>query len=202
MKKFEKSLEHKAQQEEAIHKANVEQQEGDIDLMISVFSDKGFNSFEEYDAWCAQNEINLAQESIKMLQKRIDWLKHVVSLCETRVQKFKQLPKNNNESNRPKRSEEKVRIAKKFIMQWVYSLKRELAVKSCAKLEALLPNEIALNSERNWRRWLRGDAIPTYKTFNALLSFEIKTGKFDGRTIYDVPVDIDHNSILTLLRFL
>lgn len=197
-------LARKAERDNAVHLSHVEQQEQDIALMTGVFADDGFNSFEEYDAWSAQKEMNLAKRSIKMRQEEIEKLEKFVNLCETRVQTFKLLYEKNKKRGRPERSDDKERIARKFISQWVASLKCALEVKSCGKLEDLvsLPTEESLTSERNWRRWLNGDAIPTYTTFEKLLSAKITGGKYAGKTIYDIPIPLDHNSILTLLRFI
>lgn len=185
---------------------HVEEQENDINLMVMAFksSNNSWKSFEEMDAWYAQRAINFAKQKIKELQDEIRKQDAIINCSETIVKNFKKAARaeNTNSRSRPKRSEFKERIARKFTVQWVESLKNALGVKSCGKLEELLPREMKLNSERNWRRWLNGDAIPTYTTFGILLSAKIQGGKFAGNTIQDLPLRPCNNSLLTLLRFL
>ncbi|MFA7350670.1 MAG: hypothetical protein WC009_07905 [Methylotenera sp.] len=190
------------------YQAHVEKQENDIALMVMAFESANSNwkSLEEMDAWYAQSAINLAKQKIKELQEEIRKQEAIINCSETTVQNFKKVARaeKTNSRSRPKRSEFKERIAKKFTAQWVASLKSALGVESCGKLEDLvsLPTEESLTSERNWRRWLNGDAIPTYTTFEKLLSAKITGGKYADKTIYDIPIPLDHNSILTLLRFI
>lgn len=188
------------------YKYHVEKQENDISLMVMAFesSNNSWKSFEEMDAWYAQRAINFAKQKIKELQDEIRKQDAIINCSEPIVKNFKKAARaeNTNSRSRPKRSEFKERIARKFTVQWVESLKNALGVKSCGKLEELLPREMKLNSERNWRRWLNGDAIPTYTTFGILLSAKIQGGKFAGNTIHDLLLRPCNNSLLTLLRFL
>lgn len=192
----------------AAYQAHVEEQENDIDRMVMAFESAncGWKSFEEMDAWYAQNAINLAKQKIKELQEEIRKQEAIINCSETTVKNFKKSASAEkiNSRRRPKRSEFKERIARKFTAQWVESLKNSLEVSSCGKLESLisLPTEVSLTGQRNWRRWLNGDAIPTYTTFEKLLSAKITAGKFAGESLYNIPVIPNHNSLLTLLRFI
>ena len=187
---------------------HVEEQENDISLMVMAFesSNNSWKSFEEMDAWYAQRAINFAKQKIKELQDEIRKQDAIINCSETIVKNFKKAARaeKTNSRSRPKRSEFKERIARKFTIQWVESLKSVLGVESCGKLAGLisLPMEVSLTGQRNWRRWLNGDAIPTYTTFEKLLSAKILEGNFVGSTIYDLPLSPSSNSLLTLLRFL
>lgn len=189
------------------HQAHIEEQENDIALMASVFSDNTvFMSFDEWEAWNAQNEINSTKQKIKVLKEELRKQEAIINCSEAIVKNFKKTARAEKTHNRsrPKRSEFKERVARKFTVQWVESLKNVLGVKSCGKLAGLisLPMEVSLTGQRNWRRWLNGDAIPTYTTFEKLLSAKILEGNFVGSTIYDLPLSPSSNSLLTLLRFL
>jgi hypothetical protein len=205
--------------------ANTEAQEGDIKLMIDVFraAKNGFQSFEEVEAYQAQGEINQAQRKIRELQLEIERQENLIRQAEKSIRKFKrssQQEKNVKGRGRPESSEYNVTIGKKFVSQWVKSLMEALDVKSCQKLEELIcPHTTKLEfnnatnkteektipsraTERNWRRWLKGEAIPNYNTFVILLSTKIDFGKCKGQLLQDIPTAPNSNDLQTLLRFI
>ncbi len=189
------------------HQAHIEKQENDIGFMAGTFEieDGSYKSVDDMYRCQAQDEINMANQKIRDLQREIEKQEAIIRSSEREVQKYSRLIyAETNNRGRPARSEYREKIARKFTVQWVESLKSALEVKSCGKLEALisLPTEESLTSQRNWRRWLNGDAIPTYTTLNALLNAKIMSGKFAGEPLYKIPVTPDHNSLLTLLRFI
>lgn len=205
--------------------ANTEAQESDIKIMIDVFraAKNGFQSFEEIEAYQAQGEINQAQRKIRELQLEIEKQENSIRQAEKAIRKFKrstQLEKNVKGRGRPESSDYNVTIGKKFVSQWVMSLMKALDVKSCQKLEEVIcphTNKLELNkatnkteektipsraTERNWRRWLKGEAIPNYNTFIILLSTKIDFGKFKGQLIQDIQTTPNSNDLQTLLRFI
>lgn len=102
---------------------------------------------------------------------------------------------------RPARSEHKEEVVKKFMMKWVESLKDALDVKSCGA-EGGLEKLVSSTLERSWRRWLKGDAIPSYATFENLLESKITEGKYAGEHLRNVPVTPTHTQMLMLLQFI
>lgn len=180
------------------HQAHIKRQESDIDFMAGVFEsgNAAWKSLEELDAWHAQSAINLAKQKIKALREEIEMQEAIILDSERTIRKFKR-QNSSHKAGRPERSEEKERITKIFISQWVMSLMNTLEVNSCGRLEKM----ISFSTERNWRRWLKGDAIPTFKTFEKLLDTKIDHGKYAGEELQKVPSTPEHKALLTLLRF-
>lgn len=197
----------------------------DIEFCISEFDleDNKFKSLEESDAWYAQLEINKAQRKISELKQEIEKLEVVMAQSERVIRRYKTA---NNEMNtykakgRPANSEFRVNVGKKFVSNWVISLMEILEVKSCQKLEQLISpystklesdkntgilQEITVSSkatERNWRRWLNGEATPNYNTFVILMSTKIEFGKFSGKYLQEIPTNPDSSQLQALLRFI
>lgn len=184
------------------HQAYIEQQENDIAYMANVFECEAgsWKSAEEMYAGQAQQKINMAKQRIRELQEEIEKQEKIVCAAERIIQNYRrhsQIEKATKRG-RPARSAYREKIAEKFMSQWIASLKDALQAKSCVELEKM----VSSISERNWRRWLKGDAIPTYSTFDKLLSTKIEHGKYAGEVLYKVPVTPSHNDLLTLLRFI
>jgi hypothetical protein len=207
----------------------VEQQEADISLMTGHFEYSAFDhmSFEERETYEAQLQISTAKQKIRDLQKEIDRQVIIIEDAEQRIDDFKKQIKEKNVANsrsgrgRPERSADKENIAKKFITKWVQSLMIELEVSSCTKLEEMIcattiisnnhnkngrkfPDQIISSkcTERNWRRWKNGDAIPTYSTLSIIFSTKIESGKYAGKLLLDIPTTPEANALLTLFRFM
>jgi hypothetical protein len=61
---------------------------------------------------------------------------------------------------------------------------------------------VSSSLERNWRRWLNGDAIPSYSSFEGLLDSKITDGEYAGQLLKSVPTTPAGRQILTLLQFI
>ena len=186
--------------------AHIEQQEKDIKLMAMHFEfvKNSYNSFEEADAYHAQNQINLARRRLIELQEEIEWQHHIIHDAQLIIKDFKKThdPSLEKKAGKPQISESQKRIAKAFMAKWIHSLMDILEVKNCKKLEDNLETATTLNSERNWRRWLNGDAIPTYKSFETLLNSKVAIGKYAKRSILSIPTTPNPDDLLTLIRFI
>lgn len=206
----------------------IEQQEADIALMTDHFEYYafGYMSTEEKDAYEAQLQISAAKQKIIDLQKEIDTQANIIEGAEQRIDDFKKQIKEKNAAHsrsgrgRPERSADKEMIAKKFITKWVHSLMIELEVTSCTKLEEMISTTTTVNklnkrgrrlpdqiisskcTERNFRRWRNGDAIPTYSTLSIIFSTKVEAGKYAGKLLLEIPTTPEANSLLTLFRFM
>lgn len=151
----------------------------------------------------AHIELISAKQKIRELQEEIAKQEAIINTSNRTIQKQKRQvqAEKSNKRGRPKRSECREQIVRKFMMKWVASLMVALEVKSCGATGGL-ENKVSLTTERNWRRWLKGDAIPSCSTFDNLLNSKITDGKYAGEPLYKVPVTPTHNQILTLLRFI
>lgn len=172
---------------------------------IATFNieDKCWKSYEEMEAYNAQGSIYVARQEILKLQAKIKKWEEMIVTSNRKIQKYKRQQKSESSGKpgKPVRSEHREEVVKKFTMKWVASLIDALDAKGCGPkrgLEMLIPSTL----ERTWRRWLNGDSIPPYLTFENLLGTRIAHGKYAGKAILDVPVTPSHDQILTLLRFI
>ncbi|SDK52935.1 hypothetical protein SAMN05192566_1538 [Methylophilus rhizosphaerae] len=202
-----------------------EKLENDIQYMAEYFESesKNWTCLEEADAWYAQLEINKAQRKISELKLEIEKQEALITQSERVIRRFKSVSKeikSTKGKGRPESDEFRVSIGKKFVSKWVLSLMEILEVKSCQKLEQLIsPHSKKLEtdkvtkvlteitvpskaSERNWRRWQKGEAIPNYNTFVILMSTRIDFGKYSGKLLQDIPTTPSSSELQTLLRFI
>lgn len=187
------------------YQAAIEKEENDPERMAEVFEsqDGCWKSSEEASAYYAEVVIQRAKQKIRELQEEIAKQEAIINVSNRTIQKYKhqvQTEKSNKRGRRA-RVEHREQIVRKFTMKWVTSLKDALQVKSCGA-KAGLEKMVCLSTERNWRRWLNGDAIPSYATFDNLLDSKISDGKYAGEPLRNVPVTPTHNQMLTLLRFI
>lgn len=170
---------------------------------ISTFQleDGAWDSIEEMEAHIAQGSIIFAKNEILKLQARIKQFEQVIDDSNLKIHKYKLHSKSKESRGRPQRHEQREYVAKKFTMLWVGALIQILEADGCGSklgLERFLPTV----KERSWRRWLNGESIPSYKTFEKLLYETVQEGKFAGTTLMEIPIYPSHSQILTLLKFL
>lgn len=185
---------------------SVQNKKIDPESMATLFSlEDSAISFpnERNDALWAQTQINSANQKIRELNDEIAKQKLNISKFNCLIQNYKRIVKTDklNNRGRPVREGYREEIARAFTKKWVASLMESLEVKSCGA-EGGLAKVVSSTQERNWRRWLSGDAIPSYSTFENLLDAEITCGKYSGEQLFKVPVTPTHDQILTLLQFI
>lgn len=152
----------------------------------------------------AHVEMLLAKQKIRELMEEVGKQETIIRDCQRIMRKHNQHNRQNENPTRrgrPERASDREKIVKKFIMKWVTSLKDALEVKSCGA-KGGLEKMVSSTVERNWRRWLNGDAIPSYATFENLLESKITGGKYADESLRNVPVNPTHNQILHLLKFI
>lgn len=203
---FEKEhYEYVVEERLAAEEARIRERENDPELMANefLFENLRFKSDEEKVAYDAEKIIQKTKQKIRELQEEIVKQEEIINSSNRTIQKYKRQVQTEKSSKRGRRarSEDRERVVRKFIMKWVASLKDALEVKSCGA-EGGLAKVVSSTQERNWRRWLKGDAIPSYATFNTLLDSKITGGKYAGERLCNVPVTPTHNQILTLLQFM
>lgn len=175
----------------------------DINFVINYlsFHENRFKSLAEAKAFFAQDEINAARQKIRALEEEIKRQELAILRAERDVRAFKRqesAESGNRKPGRPERVEDRGIAAKNFLSAWIASLMQELGVTSCARLAEM----VDLTEERNWRRWrAENGSIPTFSTFEDLLSRKITAGKYEGRELRDVPTSPGSLALLTLLRF-
>lgn len=197
----------------------------DIAKMVSHFEKAilGYPSGPEFAAKQAQYRIISSKTKIRELQLEIEKLETDIRSDEKVIRRFKrhdQTEKSNKGKGRPIRSEYNVNIAKNFVSKWVSSLMKELEVESCQKLEQLISphckkyelnlktgkrEEIIVSTratERNWRRWLKGEALLNLETFESLRLAKIEFGDKKGRLVLDIQTDPRSEKLHKLLMFL
>lgn len=198
--------------------------ENNIHQMINKFEEiRSRFSPEEMKTLWLRLQAQTARMKILDLQHEIEKQEAVILQIERDIRKYKPLIKESNSvkgRGRPVVDEYRVRVAKKFISEWVSSLMDVLEVKSCQKLEQLISphttivqvnkaktkvEDIIVNSkatERNWRRWLKGEALLNYKTFEILLETKIVFGKHKGHCLIELPTQPDPRQLRNLLNLI
>lgn len=159
---------------------------------------------ERDDAHWAQLQINKADQKIRELNEEIAKQKAYISKYKHLIQNYKRCivrTKNLNKRGRPARTKHREKAVREFMQKWVASLMEALEAKGCGAQRGL-EKMVSSEQERNWRRWLSGEAIPTYATFDNLLDTVITSGKYAGEPLFKVPVTPTHNQVLTLLQFI
>lgn len=180
-----------------------EEQDPEQMIVNFCFEDLRCKTIEEEDAKHAHESILLAKQRIKELRRQIEEQEELIMTAQSVIKNYKRSTREDSlvGPGRPIRSEYRESIVRKFVGMWVRSLKEALEVKGCGA-KAGLEMMVSSSQERNWRRWLNGDAIPSYSTFDDLLDARITSGKYAGKMLCDVPVSPTHHQILTLLQFI
>ena len=158
-----------------------------------------WSSESEVNLWMAESDIELAGRKVKGLQALIEaqrsLIQHLEGVIRTNKRRAAQ-ERDRATPGRPKQSPERQAIAQQFTAQWVQSLMGLLAVNSCARLEEMIAN----SSQRNWRRWLNGEAIPTRSSLAALAATKIVKGRHKGTTLNDMGTTPTYDEMVRLIR--
>lgn len=162
------------------------------------FEDGKWSSEFEMDAWDAQRDIDIANQKIGALQKIIAKQRTLIQSAERIISKNKRheaAMRASKKIGRPEKSMERQKVALKFTSQWVQSLMDALKMSNSPQLESAVDG----SSQRNWRRWLNGQAVPTRKNLSELLNAEITQGSYKGKSLHDVTTNPTHNDLLSLI---
>jgi hypothetical protein len=178
----------------------LEEEMKDIRYWVNLFrhTDVGWNSEFEMDAWNAQRDIDIANQKITALQKVIEKQRTFIQSADRIISKNKRHEaaiRKSKKIGRPEKSPERQAVAIKFTSQWVQSLMEALKVNNSAQLECAVDG----SNQRNWRRWLSGQAVPTHNNLSELLNAEITQGIYKGKPLYDVTITPKHNDLLSLI---
>lgn len=186
--------------EQAAYQAAREESMKDIRYWLEMFKSEEecwTSEFEMY-AWDAQSDIDIANQKITALQKVIEKQKALIQRAERIISKNKRheaAMRASKKIGRPEKSPERQEVALKFTSQWVQSLMNALKMTNSAQLESAIVG----SSQRNWRRWLNGQAVPTRKKLSELLSAEITQGSYKDKPLHDVTTNPRHNDLLSLI---
>lgn len=190
----------RASEPTAQQRAELEEKQKSIQYWLDLYYDQDgrWTSAYEMDASYAQEDIDIAIQKIAVLQKIIEKQNALIKKAEHVVKKNKlheAKMRSSKKIGRPEKSTERQNVAAKFTAQWVQSIKDTLNAKSCAQLEVM----IAGSSQRNWRRWLNGEAVPTHKTLSELLNEEITQGQYKGKSLIQITTTPATGDLLTLI---
>lgn len=190
----------RASEPTAQQRAKLEEKQKSIQYWLDFYYHDEDRWTSEYDmhAWHAQEDIDIANQKIAALQKIIEKQNALIEKAGHVVRRNKlheAAMRASKKIGRPEKNTERQSVAVRFIAQWVQSLKDALNAKSCAQLEVM----IAGSSQRNWRRWLNGEAVPTHKTLSELLNEEITQGQYKGKPLIQVTTNPATGDLLTLI---
>ena len=183
------------------HEARVRNFENDYLHLICLWAAEEASQQSDEDMnRVAFEQIILAKQKIRELQEEIEQQEALARAFEAIVKRNKrqQTANENRGRGRPERSQQREMIAKKMTAKWVVSLKETLEIKSCRQLA----DAIDSSSERNWRRWLNGDAIPNQTHFEKLLGSKIMRGKFTGEPLHKIKTTPNSDGLMMMLSAL
>lgn len=177
----------------------------------------------EFAALQARYRVIASKTKIRELQLEIEKLESDIRNDERVIRRSKrteQLEKSKKGKGRPVRSEFTVNIAKSFVSKWVGSLMLELGIDSCQKLEQLISPHCykyelhpengnrekkiisTRATERNLRRWLNGEALLNFDTFENLRLAKIEFGDRKGKLLVDIQTTPSAHQLHTLLMYI
>lgn len=183
----------------------LEQQENDINLMITQFSHmKGAytdNVHMEVDAEYANLDIKQAKKRIKELHSEVEQQEAIIRAAMKPILNLKKYERSLKlrSPGRPEISEDKQQrrdIATKFVEKWIRSLMDELSIKTCGGLAKLLGGQ-----KMTWGRWLKKETLPPPIYLERLLDVEVKKG-VNKVKLYDLqtyPTLIDLIALIDLV---
>lgn len=164
-----------------------------------AFDSKKYSSKYELIAWDAKDDIDVANSKIEGLRKLIEAQQAIIPGLQRTWLKYKRVDAQKNgrsQAGRPKQILQRQDVAHKFTAQWVESLMVTLDAPSSAALETM----VSKSSQRNWRRWLTGQAAPTPRTLEQLMDAQVKFGPLQGQWLPEINTAPTYSELLNLIR--
>lgn len=173
----------------------------DIGYWLEQFDSENrrWSSEFEVNIWEAQADIDLAHRKIGELERLIEKQRSFIVRAQITIrrnQREEARVRTIARRGRPKLSQERQDVAAQFTAQWVQSLLNVLEATSCNQLET----RIAGSNQRNWRRWLKGDFVPTTTSLAALEKASVTSGHHQGKVLRELPVTPSYEDLLALIR--
>ena len=194
-----------------IHAKHYEPSQGEIDHALSEeskirywidhFTCENGKYSSQYDlkAWDVRDDIDTAKRKIEGLKELVNKQEALIPGLERAWLKYKRLDAKvtgSSKSGRPKQHPKMQEVARKFTVQWVQSLMEVLHANNAADLEKMV-SEI---SQRNWRRWMMGQSVPTQSTLTQLRICRITTGPLKGLRFHEVKTTPTGDELFDLIR--
>lgn len=153
-------------------------------------------------AWDAADDIEVANAKVKALQELIDAQQAHIQNLEQVVRQNKrrdaELSDGYGKRGRPQLSPERKAIAHQFTAKWVKSLMAILEVDSTLRLEDMVTG----SSQRNWRRWVSGEAVPTLTTLADIQAAKVSRGHYKGQSLKDLATIPAYEELVKLVRLM
>lgn len=163
------------------------------------FDSKKYSSKFEMIAWDAKDDIDVANSKIEGLRKLIEAQQAIIPGLQHIWLKNKRKDAQINgrsQAGRPRQLLQIQDVAHKFTAQWVQSLMVTLDAPSSAALETMLSK----SAQRNWRRWLTGQAAPTPRTLEQLKDAQVTFGPLQGQWLPEINTTPTYSELLSLIR--
>lgn len=199
-------LEPRTPLEQAAYQAAREESMKDIRYWLEEFrpADGRWASEFEMDTWYAQRDIDVTRRKIDQLQKIIEKQKEQIQRVELTIREIKLREANaralngdgSHRQGRPKKPMERQQTALRFTSQWVESLMKTLNVENCAQLENIIDG----SGQRNWRRWLNGETLPTATHLMALAHTRVRHENYKDKLLEDLPTKPCLADLLSLIK--
>lgn len=181
----------------------IEKQEADIDFCLYEFkSQKGAytetTTIEEMNADLAEHDIRRAKKKIRELMDEIERQEASIRNARRIISRFKTTDGQKRLPGRPKAdpaSQWRQVTARRFVAQWVESLKAALSIKSSGELA-----QLAGGNKMTWWRWGNQEAVPTPRLLEALLNVKIKSGELKGIALCDIQTSPSLTRLIDLVE--
>ncbi len=161
---------------------------------------RGWSSAFAIYAWDAADDIELANSKIEALQELIDaqqaHIQHLEQVVRENKRRDAELSRGHGMRGRPQLLPERKAIAHKFTAKWVKSLMAMFEVDSTLRLEDMVSG----SSQRNWRRWVSGEAVPTLTTLVALQTEKVARGRYKGKSLKNLATTPTYDDLLKLVK--
>ncbi|KRH79556.1 hypothetical protein FERRO_06240 [Ferrovum sp. JA12] len=176
-----------------------------IEFCTNLFRSQNgsYKSMLEADADAAKHDVKRAEKRILELQDELAGQENIIRAAKKVIRKFRDTDRllNNRLPGRQEKTEEelkRIEIAKRFVSQWVISLKNVLEVNNCSELAN------AIGSQRMiLGRWENKKALPTISSLRTISNNKIQFGKYagTGTKLYEVQTTPSLSNLVNLIEF-
>ena len=163
-------------------KLDLEKKIQNIEFCINLFKSQNgsYKSLLEADADYAKHDVQRADKRVLELQDELAEQEKIIRAATKVIRKFRDTERllNNRLPGRQEKTEEeleRIEIAKRFVSQWVISLKNVLEVNNCSELAKTIGSQRMILG-----RWENKKALPTISSLRTISKNTIKFGKYAG----------------------
>lgn len=180
-----------------------ERQIQNIEFCTNLFKSQNssYKSLLEAEADAAKHDVKRAEKRILELQDELVWQENIIRAAKKVIRKFRDTDRllNNRLPGRQEKTEEelkRIEIAKRFVSQWINSLKDVLEVNNSSELANAISSQRMIIG-----RWENKKALPTVSSLRTISDNKIQFGKYAGTKLYEIHTTPSLINLLNLIEF-